>query len=217
MRDRALLLLYLGAVAAATLVHDPRLLGAALALVLASAGRRAGPLALRALKAALPFVAAVAAGWVIVLVAGGRAGAAGPAAAGGAAGAVNATGAAAATATAMTVATAGAALLRLAVRVTLLVALAFRVLPSLSLARALAFSATLRFVFVLALNQVLAFRRLFGDFRLALEARSPRRVGPRLALRHGAATAAWFLRRAEHDATTLTEALDARGFFLDRD
>ena len=52
---------------------------------------------------------------------------------------------------------------------------------------------------------------------LALEARSPRRVGPRVALRHGAATAAWFLRRAEHDATTMTQALDARGFFLDRD
>jgi len=105
----------------------------------------------------------------------------------------------------------------MALRVALLTALAFRVLPLVSLPRALAFSATLRFVLVLATSQVLAFRRLFGDFRLALEARSPRRVGPRVALRHGAATAAWFLRRAEHDATTMTQALDARGFFLDRD
>ena len=202
MRDRALLLLYLATVTAATLVHEPRLLGAALAVVLASAGRRAWPLARRAGRASLPFVAAVAAGWLVVLVAGGHAfrGAAAPG-----------------TAAVTTAATAGSALLRLALRVTLLTALAFRLLPSLSLARALAFSATLRFVLVLALSQLLAFRRLFGDFRLALESRSPRRVGPRLALRHGAATAAWFLRRAEHDATTLTQALDARGFFLDRD
>jgi hypothetical protein len=203
MRDRALLLLYLAAVTAATLVHDPRALGAALVVVLASAGRRrAGPLAWRALRASLPFVAAVAAGWLVVLAAGRQAPGAGAVP-----GHIAVT----------TAATAGAALLRLALRVTLLTALAFRVLPSLSLARALAFSATLRFVLVLALSQVLAFRRLFGDFRLALESRSPRRVGPRLALRHGAMTAAWFLRRAEHDATTLTQALDARGFFLDRD
>lgn len=202
MKDRALLLLYLGAVAAATLVHDPRALGAALVVVLASAGRRrAWPLARRALRASLPFVAAVAAGWALVLGFGGHAfGATVPG-----------------NAVVTTAATAGTALLRLALRVTLLTALAFRLLPSLSLARALAFSATLRFVLVLALSQLLAFRRLFGDFRLALESRSPRRVGPRLALRHGAMTAAWFLRRAEHDATTLTQALDARGFFLDRD
>ena len=186
MRDRALLLFYLAAVVAASLTHDARGLGAGLLLVLLSAGRRAWPLARRTLRAALPFLAALAAGWWIVAPAGG-----GDAAA--------------------------PALARLGLRVALLTALAFRILPAVSLPRALSFSPTLRFVLVLATSQVLAFRRLFGDFRLALTARSPRRVGPRLALRHGAATAAWFLRRAEHDATTLTEALEARGFFLDRD
>ena len=103
------------------------------------------------------------------------------------------------------------------VRIVLLVGLAFRVLPALDLTRALGVSPTLRFVLVLVTSQVLTFRRLFTDFRLALAARTPRRVGLLAALRHGAATAAWFLRRAEHDATEMTQALSSRGFFLDRD
>lgn len=196
-RDRALLLAYLVAVIAVSLVHDAQLLAGALVLTLASAGRRVGTLAARALRTTGPYLAAVAAGWLVVaaLVPAGGAGAAGAAAA----------------------AAVWSALARLVLRVLLLTTLALRVLPAVSLPRALAFSRTLRYVLVLATSQVLAFRRLFGDFRLALTARTPRRVGPRTAVRHGAATAAWFLRRAEHDAGTLTQALEARGFFLDRD
>jgi cobalt/nickel transport system permease protein len=113
--------------------------------------------------------------------------------------------------------TAGGVLLRLNLRVLLLTGLAFRVLPTLDLQRALGFSPTLRFVLVLTTSQLLTFRRLFTDFRLGLSARTPRRVDLLTALRHGAATAAWFARRAEHDATAITQSLDARGFFLDRD
>lgn len=193
-RDRALLLGYLAAVIAASLVHDARLLAGALVLTLASAGGRAGRLARRVLRATGPYLAAVAVGWI------GLAALAGP------------SGSARAD-----LAAAAPALARLGVRVLLLATLALRVLPAVSLPRALAFSRTLRFVLVLATSQVLAFRRLFGDFRLALTARTPRRVGPRTAVRHGAATAAWFLRRAEHDSGALTQALEARGFFLDRD
>jgi len=112
---------------------------------------------------------------------------------------------------------AGATMVLVNVRILLLTGLAFRVLPTLDPARALGFSPTLCFVLVLVTSQVLTFRRLFTDFRLALAARTPRRVGLLAALRHGAATAAWFLRRAEHDATEMTQALSARGFFLDRD
>jgi hypothetical protein len=112
---------------------------------------------------------------------------------------------------------AGPVLLRLNLRVLLLTGLAFRVLPRLDLQRALGFSPTLRFALVLATSQLLTFRRLFTDFRLGLGSRTPRRVGLLTALRHGAATTAWFARRAEHDATAITQALDARGFFLDRD
>jgi len=196
-RDRVLLLGYLAAVIAASLVHDARLLAGALVVVLASAGRRAGPLSWRALRATGPYLAAVAAGWLGLAA---LAPANVPGAADGAG-----------------VAAVWPALARLVLRVLLLATLALRVLPAVSLPRALAFSRTLRYVLVLATSQVLAFRRLFGDFRLALVARTPRRVGPRTAVRHGAATAAWFLRRAEHDAGTLTQALEARGFFLDRD
>lgn len=193
-RDRALLLGYLAAVVAATLVHDPRLLAGALAVLLASAGHRCGRLAWRVLRATGPYLAAVATGWLALAALAGPTGS--PAA---------------------DVAAAAPALARLCWRVLLLAVLALRVLPAVSLPRALAFSRTLTYVLVLATSQVLAFRRLFGDFRLALAARTPRRVGPRTAVRHGAATAAWFLRRAEHDAGTLTQALEARGFFLDRD
>ena len=186
MRDRALLLLYLGVVVAGSLVHDGRVLAAALALVLVSAGPGAWRLTRRMVFATGPFLLAIAVGRLAFAWAG----------AGG---------------------IAWPQLAVLGLRVLLLAALAFRLLPAVSLPRALAFSPTLRFALVLATSQVLAFRRLFGDFRLALQARTPQRVGPRTAVRPGAATSAWFLRRAEHDATTMTEALDARGFFLDRD
>lgn len=102
-------------------------------------------------------------------------------------------------------------------RLVFLVVLAFRVLPAVDLQRALGFSATLRFVLILATSQVLAFRRLFTDFEQALAARTTRRPGLRTSLRQGAAMGAFFLRRAEHDATEITQALTARGFFLDRD
>lgn len=185
MRDRALLLGYLAAVVTATLVHDPRLLGAGAAAVLLSAGRDLPRLLHRVLRAAAPFALAVSLGYLV--------------------------------AARDDLLSAQTVLVRLNLRVLLLVGLAFRVLPALNLQRALGFTATLRFVLVLATSQVLTFRRLFTDFRHALAARTPRRVGLLTALRHGAATAAWFVRRAEHDATQMAQALDARGFFLDRD
>ncbi len=107
-------------------------------------------------------------------------------------------------------------LLLIDVRVLALTLLTFGVFRKLDLQRALGFSRTLRFVLILTTSQVLTFRRLFVDFRHALESRTPGKVCLLTALRHGAATSAWFLRRAEHDATEITQALDARGFFLDR-
>ena len=111
---------------------------------------------------------------------------------------------------------AAAVLVPLNLRVFLLTQLAFRILPRINLQLALGFSRTLCFVLILATSQVLTFRRLFRDFQQSLTARSPRRVGLLAALRHGAATSAWFLARAEHDATEITQALETRGYFLDR-
>jgi len=112
---------------------------------------------------------------------------------------------------------AGQVVLTLNLRVFLLTMLAFRFIAVIDLQMALGFSRTLRFVLILATSQVLTFRRLFNDFRQGLAARSPRPVGLLAALRHGAATSAWFLARAEHDATEITQALETRGFFLDQD
>lgn len=184
MKDRALLLLYLAAIVAATFVHDPARLAAALAAVLLLSGRRAPRVLGRALRAAAPFAAAVSLGWLAAAWWEQR--------------------------------PAGAALLRLNLRVLLMTCLTFAVAARLDLQRALGFSRTLRFALVLAVSQALTFRRLHADFRLALRSRSPRRASTATALRHGAATGAWFLRRAEHDAGEIAQALDARGFFLDQ-
>lgn len=59
MKDRLLLALYLVAVVAATMVHDPLLLAGGLAAAAALAGRRAFRIALRALAAVLLFQGAV--------------------------------------------------------------------------------------------------------------------------------------------------------------
>lgn len=107
-------------------------------------------------------------------------------------------------------------LLLINTRVFTLTLLTFTVFQRLDMPRVFAFSPTLSFVLVLTTSQVLTFRRLFVDFRQALASRSPHRVGLLTALRHGAATSVWFLRRAEHDATEITQALEVRGFFLDR-
>ena len=183
-RHGLILLGYLALVVGGTLVHDPRLLGGALLVVVLSAGALAGRLLRRMLKAALPFVLAVSLGYVFMAR--------------------------------HELAQARAVLLTLNLRVLLLTALAFRILPAVNLQRALGFSRTLIFVLILATSQVLTFRRLFRDFQDSLTARTPRRVGLLTALRHGAATSAWFLARAEHDATEITQALETRGYFLDQ-
>jgi len=184
VRDRALLLLYLGAIVAATFVHEPARLAAALAAVLLASGRRAPRVLARAARAAAPFAAAVSLGWLAASWWEQR--------------------------------PAGAALLRLNLRVLLMTCLTFALAARLDLQSALGFSRTLSFALVLTVSQVLTFRRLHADFRLALRSRSPRRASTAASLRHGAAAGAWFLRRAEHDAVEIAQALDARGFFLDR-
>lgn len=181
---RLLLAGYLVTVVLGTLVHDSRLLGAAVVVVLLSAGTKLPPLAKRAALAALPFALAVSLGYVLMAR--------------------------------RDLDLAVTVLVPLNLRVFLLTCLAFRVLPHVDLQKALGFSRTLRFVLILATSQVLTFRRLFVDFQMGLAARSPRRTGLLAALRHGAATSAWFLARAEHDATEITQALETRGYFLDR-
>ncbi len=63
MRDRVLLACYLAAVVAASLVHDPRVLAAALLLVLAGAGRRLPRVLLRLSWSVVPVLVLVSVGW----------------------------------------------------------------------------------------------------------------------------------------------------------
>jgi energy-coupling factor transporter transmembrane protein EcfT len=65
MKDRLALLAYLAAVVAATLVHDPRWLGAGLAVALLAAGRDAPRLLRRTILAMLAFSAVVSVGYVV--------------------------------------------------------------------------------------------------------------------------------------------------------
>jgi cobalt/nickel transport system permease protein len=70
---------------------------------------------------------------------------------------------------------------------------------------------------VLVLAQSASLRRTVDDARLALRSRAIVRPGPRTLLRHAGSTGGALVRRAHHDLTRTTEAMTARGFFLDAD
>lgn len=183
-RDRALLLAYLAAVVAVTMVHRLDVLGGALALALVAAGGAAPRLARRALMAMLFFTATV------------------------------------------TIAYVAAALWRgslswyfvilLNLRVFLLAFLSMLFASRINPFRAFSFSRTLVYVLTLAYSQVLVFRRLHDDFRLAFASRSVARPRARDRYRHAASTASFILRRALNETGEITMALTSRGFFDDR-
>jgi cobalt/nickel transport system permease protein len=98
-------------------------------------------------------------------------------------------------------------------RVYLLIFLTFTLAAKVDLLRALSFSRGLSFLATLALSQIITFRRLFEELRLAVESRRLRR--PRLRERYlqNAAAAVHLFDRAEHDAREIALAMRARGFF----
>ncbi|GAB4222527.1 MAG: hypothetical protein Kow0062_20340 [Acidobacteriota bacterium] len=65
MTDRLVLALYVTAVAVASAVHDPRALGAGLALVLAGSGRAAPRIVRRLAWSVAPVLVLVVAGWLV--------------------------------------------------------------------------------------------------------------------------------------------------------
>jgi cobalt/nickel transport system permease protein len=98
-------------------------------------------------------------------------------------------------------------------RVVLLTFLTFLFGARVNPLRALSFSRPLSHLFTLTYSQLLTFRRLFEDFRLAFRSRTITHVGVRDRYRHSAAMASFFLRRALSDATEVTQAMNSRGFF----
>lgn len=98
-------------------------------------------------------------------------------------------------------------------RVYLLIFLTFTLAAKVDLLRAISFSRGLSYLATLALSQIITFRRLFEELRLAAESRRLRR--PRLRERYlqNAAAAVHLFDRAEHNAREIALAMRARGFF----
>lgn len=99
------------------------------------------------------------------------------------------------------------------IRVFFLIFLTFTLAAKVDILRALSFSRSLTYVTTLALSQIITFRRLFEDLRLAAESRRLRRLPLRERYLQSAAAAAHLFDRAEHDAREIALAMRARGFF----
>ena len=99
------------------------------------------------------------------------------------------------------------------VRVILLTFLSFLMVARVDLLRALGFSRTLTYLIVLALSQIMTFRRLHQEFRLAGESRRLRRPRLRDGYTQGAVVAVQFFDKAEHGAGEIALAMRSRGFF----
>ncbi len=102
-------------------------------------------------------------------------------------------------------------------RVLTMTSLTLLVARRVDLVQAAGCSRPLQFVVVLALAQIAVLRRLVRDFALALRSRGVDRPGLQTAVRYGGAVGAALLLKADHDATTVTQAMTSRGFFNDAD
>jgi len=98
-------------------------------------------------------------------------------------------------------------------RVVLLTFLTFLMVSRVDLLRALGFSRTLTYLIVLALSQIMTFRRLHQEFRLAGESRRLRRPRLRDGYTQGAVVAVQFYDKAEQGAGEIALAMRSRGFF----
>lgn len=95
---------------------------------------------------------------------------------------------------------------------TLLTALAAR---RINFMRVFSFSRSLTYVITLAVGQIVTFRRLLDDMRMAMTSRSVGRAGLRDMYRYAAASASFFFLRAINDASEITDGMKSRGFFDD--
>ena len=99
------------------------------------------------------------------------------------------------------------------IRVLLLTFLTFLLAARVDFLRALNFSPTLTYLIVLALSQIMTFRRLQEEFRLAGESRRLRRLSLRDGYAQSATVAVQFFDKAEHGAGEIACAMRSRGFF----
>ena len=100
-------------------------------------------------------------------------------------------------------------------RVFVLTFLTFLAARRINILRAFSFSRTLSYVLTLAIGQLATFRRMLGDFRMAMTSRTIRRVTTRDMYRHSASTASFLFLRALNDSAEITDGMKSRGFFDD--
>ena len=188
MTDRMLLAVWLVAVVAITLVHDPAWLAILLVLVfglmLAIHGTDAWGIAARALAAVFFVNLTVSAAYVILAWGAGTPW--------------------------------GIFVFRLNLRVFLLALLALWLSRNIDLVRAVDRWPSLKFLVVLVLGQIRALGRMLAEYRMAFVSRSPTRPSLRLRFGSAASQAAAALEKTERRAGDLNQGMRARGFFDDR-
>jgi len=101
------------------------------------------------------------------------------------------------------------------IRVFVLTFLTFLAARRINILRAVSFSRTLSYVITLALGQLVTFRRMLVDFRMAMASRSIRRPAMKDMYRHAASSASFFFLKALNDSTEITDGMKSRGFFDD--
>lgn len=101
-------------------------------------------------------------------------------------------------------------------RVVLITSMTFLLVERINPFKALAFSPALSYLLTLSYTQLLTFRRIYHDMRLALTSRSLGRLGLRQWYRHGAASGSFFVEKAMSNAAESAQAMRSRGFFNDQ-
>jgi len=81
--------------------------------------------------------------------------------------------------------------------------------------RVVSFSRTLSYVVTLTLGQLVTFRRMIGDFRMAMTSRTIGRATLRDMYRHAASSASFFFLKAMNNVSEITDGMKSRGFFDD--
>jgi len=104
-------------------------------------------------------------------------------------------------------------LIRINIRVYLLIFLTFVLTARIDLLRALSFSRSLTYLATLTLSQIITFRRLFQDMRLAAESRRLRRLRLRDGYLQSASAAVQLFDKAERTSGEIALAMRSRGFF----
>ncbi len=100
-------------------------------------------------------------------------------------------------------------------RVFVLTFMTFLASRRINILRAVSFSKTLSYVIALALGQLVTYRRMLGDFRMAMASRTIHRPRMKDSYRHAASSAAFFFSKALNDAGEITDGMKSRGFFID--